>query len=91
MSDGPVRSPSPVDNAIHARAEECQRIVDNALTEFVSGAVLLERLKEAGATPDEAQDYITQFTARGTIQESGSSNTRGQPPMAMVRIPLTLP
>ena len=80
MSDVPFLSPSPVDEAIRARAEECQRIVDEAISESVSGPTFLERLKGAGATPDEARDYIEQFTARRRIQESGSSNTGGQPP-----------
>ena len=80
MSNVPFCSPSPVDEAIHAHAKECQRIVDEAISESVSGLTFLECLKGAGTTPDEAQDYIEQFTACRRIQVSGSSNTGGQPP-----------
>jgi hypothetical protein len=41
-------------DTIRARAEECQRIVDEAISKFISGPAFLERLKGAGATPDEA-------------------------------------
>ena len=58
MSDAPpIRSPSPpatIDEIIRVRAEECQRIVDEAISGFISGPAFLERLKGAGATADEA-------------------------------------
>ena len=78
MSDGCVCSLSPLDDGICGHAEECQRTVDDAITESVSEAVLLDCLQEAGATPHEAQDYITQFTAHRVIHEPGSSNISGQ-------------
>ena len=65
MSDALIREPSPavsIDNTIQARAEEFQRIVDEAISESLSGPIFFERLKGAGASPDEAQDYISQFS-----------------------------
>jgi len=65
MSDAQSRGGSPVaplDHVIQLRAEECQRILDEAILESASGPVFLEQLKGTGATPDEVHDYIKQFS-----------------------------
>jgi len=84
MPDVPSRSPSPLaDETIRARAEECQRIVDEAISMFITGPAFLDRLKAAGATPDEARDYIEQYTQQRRDQDvAGSANADGEPPLA---------
>lgn len=59
----PLRSP-PAFNAdvICARAEACQKLVDDAVARTISGPDFLEGLKATGATPNEARDYIGQFS-----------------------------
>jgi hypothetical protein len=77
MSNAPSRGESPgasADDVIRARAEECQQIVDKAILESSSGLVFLERLKDAGATPDEARDYIQQL-----LIGEGTKKLLGQP------------
>lgn len=92
MSDALVRETSPVgsiDNTVQARAEEFQQIVDEAVSESFTGPIFLERLKAAGATPDEAQDYIAQLNQRrrehGTATASGSGGA--QPGLADANMP----
>jgi hypothetical protein len=85
MSDVPSRGASPaasLNDAVQLRAEECQRIVEEAISESLSGPVFLERLKETGATPDEVRDYIEQFTQRRTNQEAPTGNAGGGQPLA---------
>jgi hypothetical protein len=66
MSNAPSsRTASPLaetEDDIRARAEACQKIVDDAISGSISGPSFLERLKDAGATPNEAKDYIDQYT-----------------------------
>ena len=65
MPDALVHETSPVvsiDNTIQAQAEEFQRIVDEAILESLTGPIFFEHLKGAGASPNEAQDYISQFS-----------------------------
>jgi hypothetical protein len=80
-SDGlPSHSPSPpatTNETIRVRAEECQKIVDEAVSGLISSPAFLERLKGAGATPDEARDYIEQFTQRRRDREAGSADAGG--------------
>ena len=85
MSDAPVCDASPevlIDNTVQAQAEEFQRIVDEAISESHTRPTFLECLKAAGATPDEAQDYISQFSQhRKECKATGATNAgRGQPP-----------
>jgi hypothetical protein len=86
MSDvPPSRSPSPpatTEDAIRARAEECQKIVDDAISGFISGPAFLERLKGAGATPNEARDYIEQYTQCRRDQEAAGPANAGEGPSA---------
>ena len=80
MSDALVRETSPagsIDNTVQARAEEFQRIVDEAISESLTGPIFLERLKGAGASPDEAQDYISQFSQRRREQGSATATSSG--------------
>jgi hypothetical protein len=84
MPDVPSRPTSPpADETIRARAEECQRIVDEAISTFISGPAFLDRLKVAGATPDEARDYVEQYTHRRRDQDAaGLANAHGEPALA---------
>jgi hypothetical protein len=74
MTDAPVsRGASPLaqtEDTVRACAEECQRIVDDAISNSISGPAFLARLKDAGATADEARDYIKQYTQRRRGQEA---------------------
>ena len=83
MTDGPEREASPagsIDNTVQARAEEFQRIVDEAISGLFTGPIFLERLKAARATPDEAQDYISQFSQRRRERDGtmGTSSEEAQ-------------
>jgi hypothetical protein len=85
MSDAPARDASPevsIDHTVQARAEEFQRIMDEAISESHTEPAFLERLKAAGATPDKAQDYISQFSqCRKEREATGATNAGGgQPP-----------
>lgn len=84
MSDVLNRETSPagsIDDTVQVRAEEFQRIVDEAVSESLTGPIFLERLKAAGATPDEAQDYISQFSQRRKEREAaGTTNAEGALP-----------
>jgi hypothetical protein len=71
--------PGQTEDAIRAQAEECQKIVDDTLSESISGPAFLRHLKEAGATPDEARDYIEQYTQRRGDQEATGSANAGLP------------
>jgi hypothetical protein len=66
--------------AIRAHAEACQRIVEEAITGFMSGPTFLDRLKEAGATTEEARDYIEQYTQRRRDREAAGAGDEQQPP-----------
>jgi hypothetical protein len=83
MSNAPssrgASPPAQTEDAIRARAEECQKIVDDAISESISGPAFLQRLKDAGATPDEARDYIDQYTQRRRDQEVAGSANAGLP------------
>jgi hypothetical protein len=81
-------------DTIRARAEECQRIVDEAISKLISGPAFLERLKGTGATLDEARDYIEQYTQRRRDQEAEVQPTSHLPvysPIRTFQIRLTLP
>ena len=69
--------PATSEAAIHACAEECQRIVDKSISGFISGPAFIERLKGAGATPDESQDYIEQYSQCRRDQDTAGMNTGG--------------
>ncbi|KAF8234176.1 hypothetical protein L208DRAFT_1394512 [Tricholoma matsutake] len=56
--------PAQTEEIICARAEECQRIVDDAVSCSIPGPAFLACLKDAGATTDEARDYIEQYAQR---------------------------
>jgi hypothetical protein len=66
-------------DAVRTRAEACQKLVDDAVAGTISGPVFLEGLKATGATPDEAGDYIRQFSERrrqavGNPTDSGEAH-----------------
>jgi hypothetical protein len=85
MSDASPRAESPVapdPDVIRARAEACQKLVDDAASGSISGPIFLERLRDTGVTPDEAKDYISQLSNRRSIQgTANTANTGGQPPV----------
>jgi hypothetical protein len=74
MTNAPVSHgaspPAQIENTVRARAEECQRIVDDVISNSISGPAFLARLKDARATADEARDYIEQYTQRRRGQEA---------------------
>jgi hypothetical protein len=85
MSNAPQHhsgnSPDASIEAIRVRAEECQRIVEEAITGSMSGPDFLERLKGAGATTEEARYYIDQYSQRRRDREAaGAAVEGGQPP-----------
>ena len=54
--------------------------MDDTISESISGLVFLVPLKDAGATPDEAKDYIEQYALHQRNQGSaGSGLPSGQP------------
>ena len=70
---------------VRVRAEECQRIVEEAITGVMSGPEFLERLKGVGATTEEARDYIDQYSqcrrdreAAGTADEGTVADKQSQ-------------
>jgi hypothetical protein len=62
--------------------------VDDAISGSISGPSFLERLKDAGATPNEAKDYIDQYTQRHRNQETTGSNNAIPPPGQPVANPV---
>jgi hypothetical protein len=65
MSDAGSDARSQLDiETVQRRTEACEKLVDNAITGLLPPLSLFERLKEAGATPEEAQDYINDFVQR---------------------------
>jgi hypothetical protein len=89
MSNVPrSRSASPsgpnnsTEDTVRARAEECQRIVDEAISNLTPGPAFLEQLKGTGATPEEARDYIEQYAQRRRVQETARSTDEGGLPPA---------
>ena len=56
--------PAQTEETIRACTEEFQRIVDDAVANSIPGLTFLASLKGAGATMDEAGDYIDQYTQR---------------------------
>ena len=63
--------------AVRARTEACQKLVDDAVAGKISGPTFLESLRNANATPDEVKDFITQLTQRRKQQHSTSSRING--------------
>ena len=66
--------------AIQACTKACQRIVEEAITGFMSGLTFLGHLKEAGATTEEARDHINQYTQCRRDQEAAGAGNEQQPP-----------
>jgi hypothetical protein len=65
MSDAGSDARSQLDiETVQQRTEACEKLVDNAIAGLLPPLSLFERLKEAGATPEEAQDYINDFVQR---------------------------
>ena len=71
------------------QAEEFQRIMDEAISGLFTGPIFLESLKAAGATPDEAQDYISQFSQcrREHDGTMGTSSEEAQPATVETNVP----
>jgi len=65
---------------VRQRAEEFQKVVDEALQSDVGVEEFLGRLKRAGATPAEAADYGRQYTDRRIRGASGSPTPGSDPP-----------
>ena len=49
---------------IQSITNKCQRLVDQAAVGFITKAQFLERIKESGASADEAKDYVEQLSQR---------------------------
>ena len=49
---------------IRQRAEACQKIVDEALENWIGVEDFLQKLREVSASPTEASDYGQQYTDR---------------------------
>lgn len=66
--------------------------MDDAISESYTRPTFLERLKAAGATPNEAQDYISQFSQCGREHEaSGATNAGGAQPQAAGQVDANTP
>ena len=66
---------------VQVRTEECQRIVEEAITGVMSGPEFLEPLKGVGVTTEEARDYIDQYSQRRRDREAaGTADEGSQPP-----------
>ncbi|KAF8233294.1 hypothetical protein L208DRAFT_1557284 [Tricholoma matsutake] len=60
-------------------AEECQRIVEEAITGSMFSLDFLDHLKGAGVTTEEARDYIDQYSQHRRDQEvAGAADEGGQ-------------
>jgi hypothetical protein len=80
MSDAGSDARSQLDiETVQQRTEACEKLVDNAIAGLLPPLSLFERLKEAGATPEEAQDYINDFVQRRDRQ--GGSANPGEDPL----------
>ena len=53
--------------------------MDDAISHSTPGPAFLARLKDAGATPDEARDYIGQYAQRRRGPETEGQADAGQP------------
>jgi hypothetical protein len=43
-------------------AEKCQQLVEDAVCGAITSKAFLEKIREAGASPREANDYVEQVT-----------------------------
>src|ERR1700733_2576614 len=75
----PASPPAQIEDTIRVRAEECQRIMDDVISHSISGPTFLERLKDAGATAEEARDYIEQYSQCRMGQEAERPANAGPP------------
>ena len=71
-------------DSIRQWAEACQKIVDEALENRTEAVEFLEKLRNVGATPDEAEDYGHQYTDR-MGENRPSTSTQESDPDAYIR------
>ncbi|KAJ7148833.1 hypothetical protein C8R46DRAFT_1179942 [Mycena filopes] len=71
-----VGEPSTNDaEVVRVRAAACQKLVDQFIDGAITGPEFLDRLREAGATPSEAEDYAGQANTRSAAKERGRPKT----------------
>jgi hypothetical protein len=71
-------------------AEKCQSLVEQAAVGFVTRTQFLDRLKESGASADEANDYVEQLSQRLQGQQQ-SRDLRDQAPSDQGHVPRASP